>query len=145
MVDSTIKAFVFTAGPPAGVSFAEREGNPRPWRGGVGGCVCVCACERRRRRRRRWWRSKRRQSDIFPSVEVEGERRGDKRGRGKFDEDDGRVGVMQVKQHSNLIKVCTNSNYHLHAERRETGNSLKHVQNNTRVYVYIQDAVKQFL
>lgn len=55
MVDSTIKAFVFTAGPPAGVSFAEREGNPRPWRGGVGGCVCVCACERRRRRRRRWW------------------------------------------------------------------------------------------
>lgn len=40
MVDSTIKAFVFTVGPPAGVSFGKREGNARPRRGGV--CVCVC-------------------------------------------------------------------------------------------------------
>lgn len=47
MVDSTIKAFVFTAGPPAGVSFAKREGNP--WRSARGGvCVCVFESERER-------------------------------------------------------------------------------------------------
>lgn len=39
MVDSTIKAFVFSTGPPAGVSLAERE----PW---TVDRMCVCVCLR---------------------------------------------------------------------------------------------------